>query len=231
MDDGIIASNQQDYIAGFFAVLRGEFQIRSSLVERFVGTKIVRDRKHKRIHLSQPDYISEVVEKFQMAPCFPKMIPADPGLHLVKPDDGNPAETIFPFREAVGSLLYLALVTRPDISFAVGQVARFVESHNSSHVKAVRQIISYIKGTSSHGICFRGSICDPMIGYSDADWGGCHDSRRSTTGTIFMHHGGPIAWGSRRHTKFQKTAFSTEIHLISAAKLLPWTVYGAAALC
>lgn len=103
----------------------------------------------------------EVVEKFQMAQCYPKVVPADTGLHLVKPDDRNPAETSFPFREAVGRLLYL-VVTRPDISFAVGQVARFVESHNSTHVKAVRQIISYIKGTPSHGICFNGANCDPL---------------------------------------------------------------------
>lgn len=53
-------------------------------------------------------------------------------------------------------------------------------------------------------------IVTPLIGYSDADWGGCHDSRRSTTGTILMHHGGPIAWGSRRQSCVSQSTVEAE---------------------
>lgn len=129
VDTGIIASSQQSFIDEFLAVLGAEFKIRSHPVERFVGISINRDRKKKKIHLSQPDYTAEVVEKYRMTNCFPKKIPADPGTRL---ETKEPAEAVlFPYREAVGSLLFLALVTRPDMAFAVGQVARLVESPNS----------------------------------------------------------------------------------------------------
>jgi hypothetical protein len=122
----------------------------------------------------------------------------------------------FPYREAIGSLLYLALVTRPDISFAVGQAARFVENFDSSHCKAVRQIIAYLKGTSNYGICFNGMDPSPVIGYSDADYAGCLDTRRSTTGSIFMLNGGPVAWCSRRQPCVATS--TTEAEYIAASE-------------
>ena len=151
-----------------------------------------------------------------MVSCSPKSIPADPNVHLVKPTEKEGGDSVFPYRKAVGALLYLALVSRPDISFAVGLVARFVDNHNSSHVKAVRRIISYIHGTAGHGICFTG--CDPNspVGYSDADYGGCLTTRSSTTGSIFMYNGGPIAWCSRRQTCVAQS--TTEAEYVAAGE-------------
>lgn len=154
VDDGIVASNHQKAIDGFITALGENFKFRSHPLQRYVGITITRDREQRKIHISQPEFISQIVEKFHMTSCSPKSIPADPNVLLTKPTDKKEEERDFPYREAVGVLLYLALVSRPDISFAVGQVARFVESHNPSHVKAIRQIISYIHGTPSHGICF-----------------------------------------------------------------------------
>jgi len=151
-----------------------------------------------------------------MTTCSPKLVPADPNVHLSKPAEDSEKEITFPYREAVGDLLYLALVTRPDISFAVGQVARFVESHGPPHVKAIRQIISYILGTSRFGICFTGLATDSPIGYSDADYAGCLTTRRSTTGSVFMYHNGPIAWCSRRQTCTAQS--TTEAEYVAASE-------------
>jgi hypothetical protein len=147
-----------------------------------------------------------------MTTCFPKKIPAYPGTRLEKKE---PEEAVsFPYQDAVGSLLYLALVTRPDIAFAVGQV----ESPNSSHVTAVHHIISYLKGTSSHGICFDGYAPPSYpIGYSDADWSGCLDSRGSITGTIFILYGGPIAWSSHRQKCISTSTVEAEYVAASEA--------------
>ena len=216
VDDGIVASTNKQNIGDFLTALGDTFQIRSYPLERFVGITITRDRKRRMIHLAQPDYIAHVIEKFQMTSCYPKPVPADPGTHLTKLAEGSTTDTSFPYREAVGCLLYLALVSRPDISFSVGQVARFIESHNTSHIKAVRRIISYLCGTQSHGICFTESLEKSVIGYCDADYAGCTDTRKSTTGSVFLLHGGPIAWCSRRQSCIATS--TTEAEYVAASE-------------
>ena len=216
VDDVIVASNQQQAIDGFLIALGEKFQFRSHPLQRYVGITIARDREQRKLHISKPEYISQIVKKFHMASCSPKSIPADPNAHLVKPTEEKEEENAFPYREAVGALLYLALVSRPDISFAVGQVARFVESYNLSHVKAVRQIISYIHGTPNHGICFAGSNRKPLVGFSDADYAGCQTTRRSTTGNVFMYNGGIIAWCSSRQTCVAMS--TTEAEYVAASE-------------
>jgi hypothetical protein len=127
-------------------------QIRSYPQERFVGIAIIRDRKRRMIHLAQPYYITHVIEKFQMISCFPRAVLAKPP-NIVSRREHN--RHLFPIsRGCLSCLIYLALVSLPDISFSVGQVARFIECHNASHIKVVRRIISYLCGTQNHGICF-----------------------------------------------------------------------------
>lgn len=216
VDDGVLASNRLEAIEKFLEDLSRKFQIRSYPLERFVGVTITRDRGKRQIHLSQPDYAAHVVRNFRMESCHPVAIPADPNVHLVKPAKGSQLDETFPYRQAVGSLLYLAVVTRPDISLAVGLVARFIEKHDSSHVRAIRRIIAYLKGTYDYGIRFTGFDSDSPVGYTDADWAGCHETRQSTTGSIFIHHGGPIAWTSRRQSCVSQS--STEAEYIAASE-------------
>ncbi|XP_055306569.1 uncharacterized protein LOC129570871, partial [Sitodiplosis mosellana] len=86
----------------------------------------------------------------------------------------------FPYRQVVGSLIYLAIETRPDISFAVGYVSRFMEQPTNAHVTAV-------KGTSNYGILFSSENANnsKFSIYSDADYAGCTETRRSTTGSVY----------------------------------------------
>lgn len=219
VDDGIIASNKQNAIDDFLFVLGEKFQIRSHPVSRFVGVIITRNRQQRKIFLSQPDYIDKILRNFHMASCSPKIIPADPNAQLTRPtttSEQNGLKITFPYREAVGSLLYLALVTRPDISYAVGQVSRFVESYDQSHCNAVRRIFAYLRGTPNYGICFDGLSQGSLVGYTDADYAGCIDSRRSTTGSVFLFHSGPIAWCSRRQSCVAQS--TTESEYIAASE-------------
>ncbi|GBP08164.1 Retrovirus-related Pol polyprotein from transposon TNT 1-94 [Eumeta japonica] len=92
----------------------------------------------------------------------------------------------FPYREAVGSLMFAAIVTRPDIMFAVSTVSRFLNSHDQSHWNAVKKIFKYLKGTLSFGLCFRSNENNTLESYSDADYANDPVTRRSTTGYVFM---------------------------------------------
>jgi hypothetical protein len=178
VDDGIIASNQPSSITDLLTALKEEFEIRSYTPGRFVGVNITRNRLQRELYLSQSYCTSEIIHLFHMSTCHPKATPAEPNTHLTLPSaQGEQAEStgIDLYRQVVGSLLYLTLMTRPDISYAVGQVSRFVERHDSSHWKAVRRVISYLRGTVNYGIRFNGSNPGAITGYTNADYAGCPD--------------------------------------------------------
>ena len=94
------------------------------------------------------------------------------------------------------SLLYFALNTRPDISYAVGVLARFNTYPNYRACKALVRLLLYIRDTPTKGIIFKDDDLN-LFGYSDADWAGDLDTRRSTTGYVVYAAGGPIAWQSK----------------------------------
>jgi len=96
-------------------------------------------------------------------------------------------ENKIPFREAVGALIFISIVSRPDISYSVNQVSRFVNNFDENHWNAVKKIIKYLKGTKHYGILFQRTE-DPfqLTGWSDSD----QDSRRSTIGYLFLLNGG-----------------------------------------
>ena len=168
--------------------------MRHGPANHFVGLSISRNRHERTLFVTQLDYIRKILQRFHMLDCLPKNLPADPGARLQKKTDEN-----FPYREAVGSLMYLGLASRPDISFAVGQISQFCENPGTIHWTAVRRIFSYLKGTMNYGIRY-GPSKDGLIGYCDSDFAGDPSSRRSTSGFLFLLSGGPVAWSSRRQS-------------------------------
>jgi len=135
VDDGMLMSTCSGTLALVVKELSSQFEIKIDKSNYFVGIEINRDKQNRSMSLSQQGYIERVLAKFNMQDCKPQMIPADPNLELQSPqcssEDGEAQKTLnAPYRDAVGSLMFLAVVTRPDIAFAVGQVSRFL--HNPS---------------------------------------------------------------------------------------------------
>jgi hypothetical protein len=106
----------------------------------------------------------------------------------------------FPYRSCVGKLSYAALITRPDIAVAVGFCSRFQANPESSHVVAIKRILRYLKGTQDLGITFKASGKKEvtLVGFSDADYAGCTNTRRSTSGYCFKLCNGVISWRSSK---------------------------------
>ena len=126
-------------------------------------------------------------------------VPADPHVVLepVKKDEEN--ENSSPYREAVGSLMFLSVVSRPDISYAVNSVAKFLENHNEIHWRSVKRVFAYLNGTRDLGIVYRnGGKDSSLVGYSDADYAGDLETRRSTKGYAFNFVNGLVTWSSQR---------------------------------
>ena len=161
---------------------------------------------------------------FNMDSSITRIIPLDPNGRLSKqmaPTTEEEKEEMqqVPYREAVGSLMYVTTTFRPDIAYAVSQVAQFCENPGRPHWTAVKRIMAYLKGTLNHGIVFGKKEEEEALqlyGYTDADYAGDLDHRRSTTGYIYKLNGGPVAWCSRRQ---QCTAMSTtEAEYVAASE-------------
>ena len=104
--------------------------------------------------------------------------------------------TKVPYASCVGSLMYAMIATRLDIAFAVGVVRRFMSDPGKKHWEAVKGILRYLSGTKDMCICF-GKSNSGVLGYTDSNYAGNSDNRRSTTGYIFILYGSAISWMSR----------------------------------
>ena len=120
------------------------------------------------------------------------------------------------YRQLVGSLNYLT-ITRPDISFAVQQVSQFMKAPRHLHFVASRRIIRYLRGSSRRGLFFPHGTSLRLVAYSDVDWVGCPDTRRSVTGWRMFLGDSLISWKSKKHDRVSKSSTEFEYRAISAA--------------
>ena len=119
------------------------------------------------------------------------------------------------YQSVVGSLMYLATCTRPDIAYAVGMLARFASKPNRSHWTAAKRVLRYLRGTDNLGILYKGE--SEIQGYSDADWVGDTDDRKSTSGYFFLIAKGPVSWKSRKQSTVALSTAEAEYVALSAA--------------
>ena len=191
-----MASSSKQVISEIIQHLQLEFEIVSRPADYFVGLLINRDRNNRYLHISQPTYINKILTRFSIQDSRPKNTPADPGTRLTH----NTAPTkklskqLFPYQVAVGSLLYCMITTRPDISYAVGEVTRFSNNPEKAQCEAINRIPAYLRGIISHSICFKGTKNNGTLSaFSDADYAEDLISRRSTTGFLLILNAGPVA--------------------------------------
>ena len=122
-----------------------------------------------------------------------------------------------------GELLYLSVATRPDIAFAVSNVAKYCAKPTKQHWIAVKRIMRYLKGTLNYGLCYTSSHNTQCVGFSDADFAGDTDDRKSTTGYMFKMSGTAISWRSKKQTCVAlSTAEAEYIALASAGQETVW---------
>jgi ATP-binding cassette subfamily B (MDR/TAP) protein 1 len=127
-----------------------------------------------------------------------------------------------PYQSSVGSLMYAMVCTRPDIAYAVGIVSRFITNPGEAHWNAVKWILRYLKGTSRS--CLRFGSGDLVLqGYTDADYAGCADSRKSTFGYMMTYTGGAVSWQSRLQKCISLSTTNAEyIAAVDACKEVLW---------
>lgn len=144
VDDGLICSSSKIILSNKIEHLGSQFDIRSSPVDRFGGLNITRDQDSESILVSQADFIQTMLNRINMSNCHQKSVPADPNTRLsvsISPVNRCQREKMepAPFWEAVGCLIYVSIMTRPNFSFAVGQAARFCSKPGPAHWEAVKR--------------------------------------------------------------------------------------------
>jgi hypothetical protein len=170
--------------------------------EDILGLEINRDRENGTLTLTQTAYITDIVHKFNLQDSKPTPLPMECRSRLSAADCPSTPEAmadmeLCPYREAVGSLMYLMTSTRPDIAAPVGFLSRYLCNPGRLHWEAAKRVLKYVYSTRTFGITYRREPAVNYHVYCDSDWAGDLDGRRSTTGWVAMLGGGAVAWQSR----------------------------------
>lgn len=148
--------------------------------------------------LHQKHYIEAILQKYGMRDANPVATPTDANVKLKKNDGVSKPVNSSTYQSMVGSLLYAAMATRPDIAQAVSVVSKFNANPSAAHLTAVKRILRYLKDTLNLALKYEWSDSGTLIGYSDADWAGDQYDRHSTTGNVFLLGGGAVSWLTKK---------------------------------
>lgn len=197
VDDMIIAGDNNEQISDIKVSLFNEFDMKDlGIVKQFMGLNIEIDEKGELLTIDQSQYIDAILKRFGMIDCKPSSTPMMKNLKLTI---GNPEQqTVLPYRELLGSLMYLMLGSRPDICFSLSYLSRFQDSATDEHFQHLKKILRYLKGTSSYKLRYNRNDDNILVGYADADWANDSVDRKSTSGYIFKVFGNVVSWGTKK---------------------------------
>ena len=188
-----------------------------------LGISAIQDKEKGCLWIHQKQYISRMLEKYSLMDANPVTTPADPNVKLVKNDGVSKRVDSVNYQSIVGSLLYAAVATRPDIAQSVSAVSKFNAEPTESHLTAAKRILRYLKGTIDLCLMYQKTGDTELRAYSDADWAGDHDDRHSTSGSICQLSGGAVSWLSKKQASIAlSTAEAEYIALCATAQEVVW---------
>jgi len=187
-------------------------------IESYLGVRIKRDRSNKRLEIDQSRYILEIVDRFGLSDAHPVCTPLPTGadMFLEKYNEQASTADIKLYQRIIGSLLYVQIGTRPDISFAVSRLAQYASNPSPHHIRLAKYVLSYLKGTSDLKLVYTGGSGDGLYSYSDSSWGDVLNDWHSTAGYVFLLANATISWCSRKQKT--TTQSTTEAEYMSLAK-------------
>ena len=220
VDDMLPVSNDIDFLNAEKKSLCDRFEMTDQgEVHYILGMSIKRDRQNRTMYISQQNYAKGILKRLGMEDCKPISTPTenDAKFHKLS-DEDEPFDTQI-YQQAIGCLTYVSAATRPDISVAVSVLSRYMSCPSKAHWTGVKRIIRYLKGNIDFGLKFS-CVSDEnpqVIGYSDADWAGDLDTRRSTSGYVFQIGQSTVNWCSKRQATIAKSTTEAEYVALSQA--------------
>jgi hypothetical protein len=207
VDDIIITSPNRGAISQLIQDLHSEFALKDlGPLHFFLGVEATWENGGLR--LSQQRYINDLLNKTNMSQAKPIGSPMSSSAVLSK-FMGNTMTDPSLYRSTVGSLQYLSL-TRPDIGFAVNKVSQFMQDPRDVHWSAVKRILRYLKGSFDHGLYIHKDSTSALVAFSDSDWAGCPDDRRSTSGYCIFLGRNLLTWSSKKQPTVSRSSTESE---------------------
>jgi len=222
VDDLLIMGERTKDIEEIKDLLKERYKMKDlGIAKRFLGMDIEYGEGGSiKLHLKQ--YLQRILERHGMQDCNAVSTPMDPSVKLVATTDADALADPKEYQQIVGEIQFAAVVARPDISCAVSTLAQFSVKPSSKHLAAAKRVLRYLKGTLDAGIVYSPPAGE-FTAYSDADWAGDLDSRRSRTGYVVMMNNGSIAWRSTlQQTVALSTTESEYMALTEATKEVQW---------
>ncbi|KAJ8737027.1 hypothetical protein PYW07_000298 [Mythimna separata] len=167
------------------------------------------------ITVDQKKFIETILKRFNMSDCSCCDTPMEINLKLKKIVDNNSEKGKgYPYQQLIGSLMYLSVLTRPDITFSVSFLSQYNNGFNETHWKHLKRLLKYLKKTIDYGLVYKKNA-DILHGYVDADWASCSLDRRSYTGYCFIMSGSIVSYESKKQKTVALSSTEAEYMALS----------------
>lgn len=212
VDDIVITGNDASAINSLKSFLRDHFRIKDlGDLKYFLGIEVSRSKQG--IYISQRKYALEILKDYGFLGARPIAFPMD---DTKLSDKGELLKDPEKYRRLVGRLIYLT-ITRPDITYSVHVLSRFMHEPRISHMDAALRIVRYLKATPGQGLLFRSDNQTKLTAFCDSDWAGCPITRRSTTGYCVFLGGSLISWRTKRQKTVSLSSAEAEYRAMAGA--------------
>ena len=200
VDDFLVGCKEEKVIKSVYGELKKHFDINwLGNVKYFLGQEVKR-QQDGIYSLSVKNYIEKLVLKLGLVDAKPVKTPMEQGYQSgsSKTADSDVMEDSTAYRSVVAALLYIAVCARPDIAKSASILGRKFSAPAKSDYLAAKRVVRYLKGTKDWSLKLGGATGNELQAFSDADWAGDYQTRKSTTGFVVFYAGGAVSWASRR---------------------------------
>ncbi|UYV81671.1 hypothetical protein LAZ67_20001885 [Cordylochernes scorpioides] len=220
VDDLLVTTSSVEAYVKFKSSIQREVDIKDlGEVSDLLSVRIKRN-KESNLELDQTHYIEEILKEYGMEHAKEASTPLDPGMFTEGPEGKEACRA--PYQQAIGNLLWLAGMTRPDIAYAVSYLSKFNSSPLQQHWNAVKHLLRYLKKTKDLKLVFS-KTGKKLAAFADADWGSDKEDRKSYSGYIFVLGGAAISWCSRKQKCVALSTAEAEYYaMCEAAKEALW---------
>lgn len=216
VDDIIIGCSEISVVHRVKQMIANEFEVSDKgKLHHFLGMEVHREGSTGSITLSQSQYIRDLLEQYGMQDCKSVAVPLDAGFQ-VKCDKDCEKVNLHDYQSLIGSLMYIAISTRPDILHSVSKLAQRNTDPHIEHFAALKRVLRYLSGTLDMKLVYETSD-KKLEGFVDADWGGNSMDRKSYTGFVFFFGGNIVSWESRKQPSVALSSTEAEYMALSDA--------------
>jgi hypothetical protein len=207
VDDLILTGSESKLLNHVKTSLKKKFEMTDlGFLHYFLGLQVL--QTNEGIFLSQSKYACDLIRRFHMDDCKPTPSFFQSGVKIISTRTYLEVDATL-HRQLVGSLLYFT-DTRPDISFIVGLVSRYMQTPHEIHWKAAKRILRYVHGTVQFEIHYSSGGTPLLVGFTDSDWVGNPDDHKFTTGYVFSLSSGPVTWACKKQQAIALSSIEAE---------------------